>query len=260
MAETLTIKTFGETNSASTTVDDTRAAKATANEFEIAIRALEAEATNFGARFINDSKVRADYVKNTKKAVQELIDLVKARKITPHEGAQTANAMRNQIMELARAKTSDFGKALARDLKPKGLGLSTLEETYAKRLYGRTFETLTEVEKKAVWTQIIHKAGQSNPKVNMRVRFFGIAGRALLIATLAVAVYNIVEAEDKPRQTTKEGVTLGTGIAGGLAGATAVGLIVSNPVGWMVGIGIIVGSAIAAIGSSELFDYFWPAH
>jgi hypothetical protein len=258
MADTLVLRTFATNRSASTTIDDTRAAKATANEFETAIRALQAETVSFGGRFINDANVRADYAKNANKAIQELIDLVKSRKITPHEGAQTANAMRNQIMELARANTSDFGKALARDMKPNGIGLETLEETYAKRLFNRSFDLLSTAEKETVWTQIIHKAGKSNPKVNMRVKFFGVAGRGLLIASLAISVYNIVEAEDKTRQTTKEGVTLGAGIAGGFAGAAAVGFIVSNPVGWAVGIGILVGSAIAAIGSSELFDYFWP--
>lgn len=258
MADTETLKPFGKANAASTELADTRAAKGTANEFEIAIKALQAEAASFGSRFINDAKVRADYTKNTSNAATELIGLVKARKITPHEGAQTANAMRNQIMELARARSSDFGKALARDLKPDGKTLMSLEQTYAQRLFGKSFEVLTAAEKESVWTQIIHKAGASNPKVSMRMKLFGVAGRGLLIATLAISVYNIVEAEDKTRQTAKEGVTIGAGVAGGFAGAAAVGFIVSNPVGWMVGVGILVGSALAAIGSSELFDYFWP--
>jgi hypothetical protein len=258
MADTFTVKTFGRVNTTSTRFDDTKPAKATGNELDLAITALQAEAASFGGRFIADAKVRADYVQKTKAAAQELIDLVKAQKITPHEGAQTANAMRNQIMELARARTSDFGTALARDMKPNGLGLVPLEEKYAQQLFRRSFAALTQAEKESVWTQIIHKAGQSNPKVNMRMRLFGVAGRALLVFTLAVAVYNVAQAEDKPRQATKEGVTIGTGIAGGVAGGAAVAFIVSNPAGWVVGLGVLVGTAVGAIGSSSLFDYFWP--
>jgi ribosomal protein S7 len=258
MGNTSSTKVFHKATSTSTPVEDTAAVKVVGNEFELAIQALQAEAASFSVRFINDASVRGDYTKKTSAAVKELIDFVKTKKITPHEGAQTANSMRNQLMELARARTSDFGQALARDMKPNGLGLVPLEEKYAQQMFSRGFDKLTQAEKESVWTQIVHKAGQSNPKVSMRMRLFGNAGRVLLVISLAVAVYNIVEAEDKTRQTTKEGVTLGSGLAGGAAGAAAVAFIVSNPAGWLVGLGIVVGSAAAALGSSELFDYFWP--
>ena len=85
-----------------------------------------------------------------------------------------------------------------------------------------------------------------------------MAGRALLIVTLAVAVYNVIEAEDKERQALKEGATLGGGVAGGIAGGAAVFAIASNPAGWVVGLATLVGAALTGVGASEVFDYFWP--
>lgn len=65
-------------------------------------------------------------------------------------------------------------------------------------------------------------------------------------------------AEDKPRQAAKEGTVLAAGAAGGAAGGVAVVALASNPAGWVVGAVIFVGAAVAGVGSSEVFDYFWP--
>lgn len=258
MANSPAISVITSGQATSTPRDDTTPVKATGNEFETSIRLLQAEAAGFAESIIKDPAARAEYARKTKAASDELIDLVKQRKITPHEGARTANAMRNQIMELTRAKLTDFGLAVSREMKHSGPALATIEEKYSMKRYGRGFERLTQAERQAVWMEIVHAAGRSNPKVNISTRWYGIAGRTLLVASLAFSVYNVTTAEDKPRQAAKEGTVLAAGAAGGaVAGATVVALA-SNPAGWVVGAVIFVGAAVAGVGSSEVFDYFWP--
>jgi hypothetical protein len=242
----------------STLAADTAPAQVSGDEFEKAIRLLESEAAGFSESIIKDPSARADYIRKTKAASTEIIDLVKQRKITPHEGARVANAMRNQILELARSKLSDFGLEVSKDIKRTGPPLSFFEEIYSQKLFGRSFSSLSKAERDAVWSEIIHAAGRSNKAVNMRVKWYGVAGRTLLVVSLAFAVHNVAAAADKPRQTAKEGTTFAGGAVGGTAAGMAIAALASNPGGWVVGVVIFVGAAIGGVGSSELFDYFWP--
>ncbi|MEN3113060.1 hypothetical protein ACFONG_15835 [Uliginosibacterium paludis] len=258
MANGPAVATILSGKSASTPSQVTTPVSITGNEFETALRLFESEAAAFAQSIIKDPAARAEYISKTKAASSELIDLVKQHKITPHEAARTANAMRNQIMALSRSKLTDFGLAISRELKKDGPPLAHFEEHYARKNFGRAFSTLSEAERQAVWVEIVNAAGRSNKSVNMNVRWYGMAGRTLLVASLAFAVYNVSTAEDKPRQAAKEGSTLAAGFAGGAAGALVVTALVSNPAGWVVGAGMFVGAAIAGAGSSEIFDYFWP--
>jgi hypothetical protein len=258
MASGLAVAVFLSGKAASTPSNVTAPVPVTGNELETAIRLFESEAAAFAKSIIKDPAARAEYISKTKSASSELITLVKQHKITPHEAARTANAMRNQIMELSRSKLTDFGLAISRELKRDGPPLAHFEEHYAKKIFRRGFSALTDAERQAVWLEIVNAAGRSNKSVNMNVRWYGVAGRTLLVASLAFAVYNVSTAENKPRQAAKEGSTLAAGVAGGAAGALAVTALVSNPAGWIVGAGMFVGAAIAGVSSSELFDYFWP--
>lgn len=258
MVEATKLKVVGAAAASSSPVHNTTPIKATGIEFEDALQAMEQTAAAFGESIIKDPKARAEYAKRTADARNELIQLVKAGKVTPHQAAQTANAMRNQIMELARSKLTDFGLALSKDMKAAGRPLDYMQTLKAKELYGKAFEALSAAERDAMWLKIVDSAGKSNPKVNKGVSWYGMAGRTLLVATLAFAVYNVATAEDPQRQAAKEGVTVAGGVAGGAAAAGGLTLIVSNPAGWVVGVVLLVGAAIGGIGSSSAFEYFWP--
>jgi len=258
MANSSAIRVFSSGGVASTPTSDTRAVQAHGNELETALHLLESEAAAFAKSVIVDPAARMEYTNKTKAAVTELIELVTQRKITPHEAARTANAMRNQIMMLARSRLSDFGAALSTNLKANGYPLSLLEEKYSSKRFGRVFSSLTQAERDLVWMDIVHAAGRSNPIVNLRVRWFGMAGRTFLVTSLAFSVYNVTTASDHERQAAKEGVSIAGGVIGGAIGSVAAIAIVSNPAGWVVGAAMFVGAAVAGVGSSELFDYFWP--
>lgn len=258
MGETTKLKVIAVAAAESSPAQDTTPIKIEGNEFERALQAMETTALAFAESAIKDPKARAEYARRTAQARNELIELVKSRKLTPHQAAQTANAMRNQIMELARATLSDFGLALSKDMKAAGRPLDYMQTVKARELFGKSFEALSATERDAVWLKIVDSAGKSNPKVNMRVRWYGYMGRGLMVFTLAVAVYNVSTAEDPTRQAAKEGTAIAGGIAGGVAATGGLAFIASNPAGWLVGLVMLVGAAIGGIGSSSAFEYFWP--
>jgi hypothetical protein len=258
MANSSAVRVFATGGAASTPTSDTRAVQATGNELQTALHLFESESAAFAKSVVVDPAARNEYARHTKAAVSELVELVKQRKITPHEAARSANAMRNQLMVLARSRLSDFGLTVSRDMKANGRALAGLEEAYAKKRFGRAFASLTQAERDQVWMEIVHAAGRSNPKVNLSAKWFGIAGRTILVVSLACAVYHVATAEDHVREAAKEGTGIAAGAAGGAIGTATVLALASNPAGWAVGLALIVGAAIAAAGSNELFDYFWP--
>lgn len=258
MANSSAIRIFSSGGAASTPTSDTTAVQAHGTELETALRLLESESAAFAKTVVVDPAARMEYTNKTRAAIAELIELVRQRKITPHEAARTANAMRNEIMMLARSRLSDFGAALSKDLKADGCLLSLLEEKYAGKRFGRVFSSLTPAERDLVWIDIVHAAGRSNPVVNVRVKWFGMAGRAFLVTSLAFSVYNVTTAADHKRQAAREGASLAGGAIGGVAGSAVALAVISNPAGWVVGAAMFAGAMAGGLGSSELFDYFWP--
>jgi len=258
MANGSAVKLITSASGRSTIKTDTMPVAATGNELELAIKAFQTEVAGFAQTMIKDPAARADYIKQSRAACDEIIAKVKLGEITPHEGAKTANEMRNQIMVAARAKLTDLGAAISSGIKKDGLLLVDLQERYAGRRFGRAFAALSQAEKELVWMDIVHAAGGPRQKMNVGAKWFGRAGRGLLVLTFAIAVYNVIEAEDRTRQAAKEGVTLGAGAVGGIGAGAAVAFAMTGPPGWIVGLSMFAGAALLGVGSAEVFDYFWP--
>jgi len=91
----------------------------------------------------------------------------------------------------------------------------------------------------------------------------GYAGRAFIVMTLAIAVYNVASAEDKPMAVANEATTIGGGILGGATGGASAGAVAGlfcgpgaplcEPV--TVTIGVFVGGALGALGADYTFDF-----
>ena len=243
----------------STPKEDKEPAVVYVNEFETQIKLFESQMAAACREAIKSEDVRAEYMRRIKAASDELIEMVRSRKITPHEGAISAYNLRNKILLTLRGDLTSFGLAYSRNIKPdSGRPFEYYLNKNSQELFNKPYQSLTTEQKERVLIKLVEKAGKSNSDVSVKAKFFGMAGRALLIVTLAVAVYNVIEAEDKERQALKEGATLGGGIAGGIAGGAAVFAIASNPAGWVVGLATLVGAALTGVGTSEVFDYFWP--
>ena len=258
MANSSAVKLITTASGRSSVKTDTTPATASGTELELSINAFQSEVTGFAQSMIKDPAARADYIKQSRAACDEIIAKVKSGEITPHEGAKTANEMRNQIMAAARAKLSDLGAAVSSGLKKDGVLLGDLQEKYAVKRFGRAFAALSQADKELVWMDIVHAAGGPRQKMNSGAKWFGPVGRGLLVLTFAIAVYKVIEAEDRTRQAAKEGVTLGAGAVGGIGAGAAVALAAVGPPGWIVGLSMFAGAALLGVGSAEVFDYFWP--
>lgn len=220
-----------------------------------ALTSMKATAGNFAVRFINDAQVRKQYVEAVDAYANKVLKEVASGQLTPEQGAKSANSMRNQIMEAARLRTSDVGKARAKDLKPTGLTLDDLKEKYSKKLFGKNFSSLAQTEKNLVALEIVKASGRANPQVTAGSRALGKLGKGLGVLSLGVAVYNVSVAEDKAEAVAKEGVSFGGGIVGGAAGGAAAGLLFGPAAPVAVPIGVFVGGVLGALGAEITFDW-----
>jgi len=225
-----------------------------------AIEQMQATAYNFAAAAISDSRVRLQYERDLKAMATEIKEAVRTGKMSANEGATLANNMRNSIMDLLRTRTSPLGLAFAKELKAQGKTLSELMEHYAGKLFKQPMSLLNEAQQTAVCQEIVQAAGRSNPKVNALLAQAGKIGRRVYLVSLTVGVYEIYEAENKPREISRQGVLMGTGIAGGWAagaGAVALGACAATaPV--CIGIAVLAGGILASFGADLAFDSIYP--
>lgn len=220
------------------------------NNYREAILALEVAGLNFANSWINDTRVRQEYIRRTQSMSQSLREAVSTGAKSPRQAAKIASEMRNEIMEAARQKTSSLGLAKAKNLKAKGLAFDDLVKKYANRKFSKPFEQLTKGQQDEVLMDIVSSAGKANPKVNLRVKRLGAAARGLWVISIAVAVYNVGSAENKVDAAGREATSLAGGIAGGAATGAAAGIWL-GPIG--VGVGIAIGGALGAIMADRAY-------
>ena len=224
--------------------------------FEQSLEALKSQAMNFGLRFIPDAKVRSEYIAQAQKFSQELTDQVRSGRMTPREGGQIAQTLRNTLMEHMRLKSSDIGRAYAEGQKLTGKTFPDLENHYALKKFQNSFSSLTPAQKNQVWLEIVSRSGRPNPRVNQIVRRMGKAGRGLVILSLAVSVYNVATSEDKPREAAHEVTVLGGGIVGSAAAGAVSGLACGPGAPVCVTLGVFVGGVLGALGAEWAFQLF----
>lgn len=220
------------------------------------LAALEVTASNFGLRFISDSKVRVEYSKNAQAFSVQVQEKVRLGQISPKEAAGQAQQMRNILMNAMRGQTSDFGLAIATFMKKDGRTLQSLEGHYAKQIFSQEFSKLTAEQQNKVWVKIIQKAGEPQLRVSNAARWMGRAGRGLFALTAIVAVYHVAQADDKVKATAGEGAAIG----GGMAGAASFGAagVVCGPAAIVcVPLGIFVGGFLGAAGADWAFQKIW---
>lgn len=223
--------------------------------FEHAIEALQAEVANIGAQLSIDSSARLAYSTQIRALAGELAAEANAGRMTWRQAAERAQAARNEIMEVVRARSTPSGRAMAERLKSEGKTLNELIARKATQLFGpgTEFARLSEAEKNRVYAEIVKSAAKSNARVDAAMRQFSRAGRALLFMSIAMSVYQIANADDKIATAGREIAVTGAGIGGGIAGGALAGLACGPGAPVCVTIGAFVGGALAAFG----VDLLW---
>jgi len=223
--------------------------------FDKAIEQLQIQAANFGAHLSLDAAVRQAYARNIAAMANDLRMQASTGAITWMEAAEQTNSLRNIIMENMRGQSSSIGTAIAQQMKRSGNTLNILIGEKVLTLYGSaaTFDGLSGPQKNTVYAAVVDSAGTSRPAVTALMRRLSYVGRGLLVATIAISVYNIASADDKPRAAVKEGTVVGGSILGGVAGGALAGLACGPGAPVCVAIGAFVGGTLAALGISALW-------
>jgi hypothetical protein len=190
----------------------------------------------------------------------EYRNLIETGRLSAQAAAEQVNQLRNQIMELARLRSSPTGRAFAQRMKRHGRTLGELAEKYAQRLFHNSFESLGEAQQARVWLEIVNSAGRADPAVVALAQKLGKLGQRILVVSLAIAVYEINEAEDKPREAVRQGLLAGAGVAGGWAvgGAAVATGVCAATAPFCVGAAAIVGGILFAFGTDLAYGTFYP--
>lgn len=151
--------------------------------------------------------------------------MVNAKKISVKEASIFCYEMRNQIMAEHRKLTSVQGLAKAEQHKKVPLSLDELLDKYSKKKYGLDMKSLTGSQKNTIYYEIIESAGRDNVQISTETKRLRILGKVGILITASLATYEILDAENKPKEAIKQGVQIGGGVIGGwLAGFAVVPL------------------------------------
>lgn len=221
------------------------------------LRALQATAVNFGARFIKDAATRRDYLRRTAEMSAELRNAVAAGELSAEAAARRAAELRNAIMEASRIDSSQIGRAVAENLKASGKSLAQLQEEYAVRLFKKNFDNLTDAQRTRVYVEIVEASGRPRPSATKSATRWGKLGKGLVALSVGLVVYDIWVADDKFKAAVKGGATTAGGAAGGAGGGALAGMICGPGAPVCVGVGILIGGGLAALGTDWLVDWLW---
>lgn len=225
-----------------------------------ALDGLQSTASYFGSTAIREAKVRFQYMRDIADAISEIKFKVKSGQLSTVEAANVAQLMRNEILDLSRLRSSSIGRAYAMSIKKGGRTMADLTEKYATDLFKKPFVALSEVQRSGVFAEIISAAGRPDLRVAALGKMAGKMGKRLLLVSLAIAVYEINDAEDKVRETARQGALAAAGIAGGSAagaGAVAVGVCAATaPV--CVSVAALIGAILFSVGADLTFGTIYP--
>jgi hypothetical protein len=228
---------------------------AQATDFESEIKAFEAQIANAGVHITIDSAARAQYGRLIKALSDDLRAQATSGKITWAQAASQAQEARNGVMQIIRNKSTPVGRAIAESLKKEGRTLNDLVAKKVLQLFGpgADFEKLSPTQRNGVYAAIVQSAGNSDPTVTKTMRRLSYAGRGLIVLSVALSVYNVVQAEDKVAAAGREMTVTGASIAGGVAGGALAGLACGPGAPVCVTVGAFVGGALAALGVSFMW-------
>jgi hypothetical protein len=221
-------------------------------DVEKALRQFETAALNFAYQAISISHVRAVYVRRAQEVTASLRLAYRTGEMSAKAAAEAAYGMRDALLRLQRQKSTAMGRALATELKAKGLSLDEVLAYRSQKQFGRPFSALDNAERTAVFLEVVESAGRPRPGPTKFAARAGAAGRAVFLLGIGLAAYNIANAEDPVWQTGRET----SNIAGGLGGSIAAGAVAGI---WLGPIGIGIGALVGGVAGALLADQAYVA-
>lgn len=190
-----------------------------------AIAAMEGSASRFAVDAIKDAKTRASYAANIQRISAMVRAEVAAGRISPLEAVEYCYEMRNKIMAEHRKMTSVQGLVKAESVKRTPPSIPQLFERYARQTYGRPYDGLSSEQQRRIHYAVIEASGRSNASVTRGTQRLQIIGKVGILVTAAFATYEVLNADDKVKETARQGMIISGGVAGGFLAGLGVSLI-----------------------------------
>lgn len=228
-------------------------------EEEVLTRALESfegAALKFSADAISDARQRDLYNRNVKRVREQVLDEVKAGRVSVKDAAQHCYEMRNKIMAEIRGKTSPPGRAIAESRKAVSPALEQLLDDKAVKKYAKKFVELGVEQKNAMYYEIVESSARPNTQFNTANQVLKVSGKVLIVVTIAYAAYEIASADNKTKAAIKQGAAIGGGVAGTVLAGLAVSTV-CGPGAPICTLGFLLGGGLASgWAASELADAY----
>lgn len=221
---------------------------------EEAIAGLEGAATRFSLDAINDAQTRASYIANIKRVSEQVRADVLAGKVSARDGVDFCYEMRNKIMAEHRKITSVQALARAEQYKKTPPTLPQLFEKYAAETFDQPYESLNAEQKKQVHYKVIESSGRDSAKFTKGTERLRLMGKVGILVTATFATYEILNAENKVKETARQGIIIGGGAAGGLLAGLGVSLLCGPGAPFCAIAVVLAGSAAGGIAGSIAAD------
>lgn len=219
---------------------------------ETALRQFEATALNFAYQAINISSVRSEYIRRTQEVTSSTRTAYRSGQMSTKAAAEAAHGMRNMILDQQRQRSAAVGRALAEQMKKKGLPLQKILDDLSDRLFSRSFSNLDNAQQTAVFMEVVESAGRPRPGADLFARRAGAAGRAMFLIGIGISVYNIANASDKSWQTGREAFNIGGGLAGSIGAGALAGV-------WFGPLGVAIGATVGGVAGALMADQAYVA-
>lgn len=222
---------------------------------EMAVAAFEGAATRFSLDAISDANARLSYMRNIRRISEQVLEDAKAGRISSREAMEYCYEIRNKIMAEHRKFTSAQGLAVAERKKKNPPPISELLDKYSQKSFNLDYDQLTEAQKSKTHYSIIESSGRDNAQFTKGTQRMRVMGKVGILVTATLATYEIVSAENKVKETARQGLVVGFGGLGGLVAALGVSTI-CGPAAPVCAVALVlVGSTAGGIAGSLVADY-----
>ncbi|MFC7421401.1 hypothetical protein ACFQNF_16165 [Iodobacter arcticus] len=220
------------------------------------IESFEAAAARFATDAIKDEHLRQQYKANISRISNQVKTDVAAGKISVKEGMDFCQQMRNKIMDEVRSYTSAQGLAVAEKKKAVGMTQEILLNKYSNSIFNKNYTQLNPSQKDKVYYAIIESSTRDSAKFTAGTKAMKIMGKVGIIATAIFAIGSIIIADNKVKETAKQGGILAGGAAGGLLAGLTVSMICGPGAPFCAVAIVLAGSIAGGLAGEAAVDSF----
>jgi hypothetical protein len=180
----------------------------------------------------------------------------RAGNITVEDGTKFSNEMRNKIMFEHRKLTSAQGLAIVQKKKRAGKTHIDVLNEKSQAQFNKNYEQLSKLQQKEVLYRALERSGSANTNFTAGTKIMTAMGKVGIILTAVIATYQILNADDKPKETARQATILGGGAAGGFFAGLGISTI-CGPAAPACAIAVVlIGSIAGAIAGGVAADTF----